>query len=167
MAGHAICRQCHKFCKRCSSYSTTIQECFDCIGFIHGNQCVNECPINYYANQLDRQCYACSAQCNGECYGPEANQCKENTVAHENQRWDFNQKLNKMNCSEECDVDGCFGPGPDQCYGCAHVQFNGICLSSCKRWPNLYLMDDMKNCKECHSKCSTSCHGPEEIHCLP
>lgn len=61
-------------------------------------------------------------------------------------------------------MDGCWGPGPEQCLECKHFKFNGICLNSCDSLPNIYTLDN-KNCGMCHPECRNSCTGPGADNC--
>lgn len=80
LAGKAVCRKCHPWCLRCSGFGFHDQVCQRCAGYKRGNQCVDDCPIEYYATtrelsgEVERECMPCDILCRG-CYGPHASQC--------------------------------------------------------------------------------------------
>ena len=58
------CLDCHYPCKTCSASNTNCTSCSR--GILHNNQCVNDCPLTYYANYLQNQnvtCQACQPNC--------------------------------------------------------------------------------------------------------
>ncbi|KAH8285468.1 hypothetical protein KR054_009679 [Drosophila jambulina] len=81
---------------------------------------------------------------------------------NENLRADLCER-NATICSDECNDDGCWGAGPDQCLNCKNYNYNGTCLADCRHIPNVYPFDD-KTCSTCHPECK-SCWGPGAEHC--
>lgn len=82
LAGKAVCRKCHPRCLRCTGFGFHDQVCQRCAGFKRGDQCVDDCPIEYYATtntlstgEMERECMPCDILCRG-CYGPLVSQCQ-------------------------------------------------------------------------------------------
>lgn len=82
LVGKAVCRKCHPRCLRCTGFGFHDQVCQRCAGYKRGDQCVDDCPIEYYATtnklatgELERECMPCDILCRG-CYGPFASQCQ-------------------------------------------------------------------------------------------
>ncbi|XP_072536407.1 epidermal growth factor receptor-like isoform X1 [Salminus brasiliensis] len=75
-------------------------------------------------------------------------------------------------CSEMCNEDGCWGPGPSMCFSCRHVSRQGICVDACnllEGTPREYMSNHI--CLECDQECRTlngtpSCHGPGADQCV-
>lgn len=74
LAGKAICRKCHPRCRQCTGYGFHEQVCQKCSNYKRGEQCEDECPIDYFADNHTHECLACSLECRG-CYGPSSMQC--------------------------------------------------------------------------------------------
>lgn len=77
-----MCRKCHPRCLRCTGFGFHDQVCQRCAGFKRGDQCVDDCPIEYYATtntlstgELERECMPCDILCRG-CYGPLVSHCQ-------------------------------------------------------------------------------------------
>ena len=74
-------------------------------------------------------------------------------------------------CDEECNDEGCWGEGPDQCLGCRHYQLNGTCVNNCNR-RGIYEKDrpiygrSPGACSYCHNECDGGCSGPHADHCF-
>ncbi|SPP75364.1 epidermal growth factor receptor isoform X1 [Drosophila guanche] len=66
-------------------------------------------------------------------------------------------------CSDQCNEDGCWGSGTDQCLNCKNFNYNGTCIADCRNITNAYQFDT-KTCKMCHPECRT-CSGPGADHC--
>ncbi|XP_017865540.1 PREDICTED: epidermal growth factor receptor isoform X1 [Drosophila arizonae] len=66
-------------------------------------------------------------------------------------------------CSDQCNSDGCWGAGPEQCLNCKSFNYNGTCIADCRNVSNTYQFDS-KTCKKCHPECRT-CSGPGAEHC--
>ncbi|XP_023030830.1 epidermal growth factor receptor isoform X1 [Drosophila willistoni] len=89
--------------------------------------------------------------------------------SNEQKQW-INENLNTLECrkagqvcSDQCNDDGCWGSGIDQCLNCKNFSYNGTCLSDCRNITNIYQFD-AKTCKKCHPECRT-CSGPGAEHC--
>ncbi|KAH8347949.1 hypothetical protein KR084_002500 [Drosophila pseudotakahashii] len=81
---------------------------------------------------------------------------------NENLRADLCEK-NGTICSDQCNEDGCWGAGADQCLTCKNFNFNGTCIADCGNISNAYQFDN-KTCMLCHSECRT-CNGDGADHC--
>ncbi|KAL0280246.1 UNVERIFIED_CONTAM: hypothetical protein PYX00_001596 [Menopon gallinae] len=74
LAEKAICRKCHPRCKKCTGYGIHVKVCQECTNYKKGEQCEDECPQDYYADEATQECLPCSSECKG-CYGPEPSHC--------------------------------------------------------------------------------------------
>uniref|UniRef100_T1IN09 Protein kinase domain-containing protein n=1 Tax=Strigamia maritima TaxID=126957 RepID=T1IN09_STRMM len=70
----SVCRQCHRRCKKCTSYGFHLSACKECALFKYNEHCEDSCPSETYADNITRQCLPCSPECRG-CSGPEPTQC--------------------------------------------------------------------------------------------
>ncbi|XP_017837292.1 epidermal growth factor receptor isoform X2 [Drosophila busckii] len=92
-------------------------------------------------------------------------------VQHSNEQKQFiNENLNASECqklglvcSDQCNSDGCWGSGPDQCLNCKSFNYSGTCYADCRNVSNTYQFD-ATTCKKCHPECRT-CSGPGAEHC--
>lgn len=67
----------------------------------------------------------------------------------------------KENCDEQCDYQGCFGPGPNNCIACRNKRMDKSCVSAC---PPRSFADPQGVCQACHEACDT-CTGPDQKSC--
>ena len=74
LAGKSICRECHPRCKRCTGFGFHEQVCQKCSKYKRGEQCEDECPTDYYADEERSECFPCDAECRG-CTGPGTSNC--------------------------------------------------------------------------------------------
>ncbi|XP_037903590.1 epidermal growth factor receptor isoform X2 [Hermetia illucens] len=74
LAGKILCRKCHPRCKVCKGYGFHESVCLKCAGYKRGEQCEDECPMNYYADEEKQECFECHKECQG-CYGPGPDNC--------------------------------------------------------------------------------------------
>ncbi|XP_053324168.1 epidermal growth factor receptor-like isoform X1 [Spea bombifrons] len=74
-------------------------------------------------------------------------------------------------CDPLCSDDGCWGPGPFQCFSCRNFTRGRECVDSCNtlsREPREYVSDGV--CFKCHSECmpqntTVTCSGPGQEDC--
>ncbi|XP_076821593.1 receptor tyrosine-protein kinase erbB-4-like [Clavelina lepadiformis] len=74
-------------------------------------------------------------------------------------------KCNTTTCDPECDSNGCWGPGPDQCLQCSHYLYQGSCLESCPK-SGVYADHNEKKCEPCHPFCDGLCFGKGPFKCI-
>ncbi|KAL1517887.1 hypothetical protein ABEB36_001592 [Hypothenemus hampei] len=74
LSGKAICRKCHPRCKRCTGYGFHELICQECTKFKKGEQCEDECTLDYYPDIATHVCIACDPECRG-CTGPGPESC--------------------------------------------------------------------------------------------
>ncbi|XP_076822767.1 receptor tyrosine-protein kinase erbB-3-like [Clavelina lepadiformis] len=74
------------------------------------------------------------------------------------------KQCNSANCDPECDLNGCWGPGPVRCFQCSHYSYQGSCLKSCPK-SGVYADHNEKKCKPCHSICDGLCYGSGPFQC--
>ncbi|XP_030369011.1 epidermal growth factor receptor isoform X2 [Scaptodrosophila lebanonensis] len=86
----------------------------------------------------------------------------QKTYIYENNS-EFNCTKEGLVCSDQCNHEGCWGSGSDQCLNCKNFNFNGTCIADCRNITNAYQFDS-KTCKMCHPECRT-CSGPGPEHC--
>ncbi|KAL5288844.1 ERBB2.2 family protein [Megaselia abdita] len=67
-------------------------------------------------------------------------------------------------CSDQCNVQGCWGTGSDECVNCKNFEFNGTCIANCSAVANAYMFDN-KTCKNCHPEC-LGCSAYGDKFCL-
>lgn len=101
LAGKAICRKCHPRCELCSNYGFHERVCSKCVGYKKEEQCEEECPADYYADEEKRECFPCNPVCKG-CTGPGSDDC----LACQNYKlFDENEIYNNstmFNCTFRC-----------------------------------------------------------------
>ncbi|KAH1010683.1 hypothetical protein HUJ05_004940 [Dendroctonus ponderosae] len=73
-------------------------------------------------------------------------------------------KAKGLVCDDQCNTDGCWGPGSDHCLACANYKLGSRCLQNCTIEPGIYRADN-RECKPCNPQCGSSCHGPGPDHC--
>ncbi|KAJ8922134.1 hypothetical protein NQ315_004068 [Exocentrus adspersus] len=74
LSGKAICRKCHPRCKRCNGYGFHILICQECTNYKKGEQCEDECTMDYYPDSSTKECVKCDDECRG-CTGPSPEDC--------------------------------------------------------------------------------------------
>ncbi|NP_001161487.1 v-erb-like protein receptor precursor [Saccoglossus kowalevskii] len=62
-------------------------------------------------------------------------------------------------CDNEC-LDGCTGPGADECNDCKNMKDGEYCLEKC---PSMKYANSRKLCRPCHEFCSIGCTGPSNL----
>uniref|UniRef100_A0A665VA60 Receptor protein-tyrosine kinase n=1 Tax=Echeneis naucrates TaxID=173247 RepID=A0A665VA60_ECHNA len=86
-------------------------------------------------------------------------------------------KRSCVECHPECQLKTgtptCHGPGPDQCFQCAHVKDGPHCVLRCPhgvlgdkdmliwKYP-----DSLGQCQSCHQNCTQGCSGPGLSGCI-
>lgn len=60
LAGKTICRRCHSRCKNCTSYGFHTSVCHECVSYLRGEHCVDECPQDHYADENVHICFTVS-----------------------------------------------------------------------------------------------------------
>ncbi|CAL4073782.1 unnamed protein product, partial [Meganyctiphanes norvegica] len=66
-------------------------------------------------------------------------------------------------CHAECNDDGCWGPGQEECMACRNFKLDNTCVNNCNL-SGIYEKDS-KFCGKCHEQCEVGCHGPDANHC--
>uniref|UniRef100_A0A8D9BMT9 Receptor protein-tyrosine kinase n=1 Tax=Cacopsylla melanoneura TaxID=428564 RepID=A0A8D9BMT9_9HEMI len=74
MAGKGVCRMCHPRCRKCTGFGFHEQVCQECSAYKRGEQCEDECPFDYYADETTQECVPCDTECKG-CTGPGPTDC--------------------------------------------------------------------------------------------
>lgn len=74
LAGKSVCKKCHPRCKQCTSFGFHVHVCQECTHYKKGEQCEDECPAEFYADEENRECLPCAEECRG-CVGPNATNC--------------------------------------------------------------------------------------------
>ncbi|CAD6186416.1 unnamed protein product [Caenorhabditis auriculariae] len=69
-----------------------------------------------------------------------------------------------LECDENCNESGCWGPGPEACLECQAWRALGKCVPEC---PSVGFMRNQSSmeCQQCAEQCST-CNGPTATDCL-
>ncbi|XP_076821591.1 epidermal growth factor receptor-like isoform X1 [Clavelina lepadiformis] len=76
-------------------------------------------------------------------------------------------ECNTTTCDPECDSNGCWGPGPDQCLKCSHYTYFGrTCMESCPVELGIYANHTDFQCKPCHDLCNGTCYGEGPGKCF-
>ncbi|RWS03434.1 epidermal growth factor receptor-like protein, partial [Dinothrombium tinctorium] len=99
LTGKSVCRKCHQRCKNCTAYGIHISVC-ECLNYSSGEQCVDQCQRDYYADEQNRRCVKCADECKG-CRGPDISYC----IACRNYRIYSNENRNQFNCTASCPSD--------------------------------------------------------------
>ncbi|ALC42702.1 Egfr [Drosophila busckii] len=82
-------------------------------------------------------------------------------VQHSNEQKQFiNENLNASECqklglvcSDQCNSDGCWGSGPDQCLNCKSFNYSGTCYADCRNQGYLKPLMNKAVCRKCHPRC--------------
>ncbi|CAG7730524.1 unnamed protein product [Allacma fusca] len=74
MSGKSVCKKCHSRCKKCSAYGFHTQVCQECAHYRRGEQCEDECPTEFYADEDLKECLPCDEACRG-CTGNTTSDC--------------------------------------------------------------------------------------------
>ncbi|XP_077974626.1 receptor tyrosine-protein kinase erbB-4-like isoform X2 [Styela clava] len=77
-------------------------------------------------------------------------------------------RANGANCENEtcnaaCSVNGCWGPGADECLGCRNLTYNDECRTECDKSLGIYRDGD--TCKACDAQCKDTCVGAGPSNC--
>ncbi|KAL4502392.1 hypothetical protein ABPG72_011979 [Tetrahymena utriculariae] len=176
------CSPCDKTCFTCSGEST--KDCKSCsVGYFFKNQCLSQCPDQYYPDSSDKSAQVCK-QCNSVCFncnGPDQNQCAQcngdfylnpGNLCLKTCPGDQFQNSTNNKC-EACDSNcKTCSAAKNNCITCYTNQFldtDGVCKSSCPqgKWTNT----TTKKCELCDSNCKTcdassksactSCNSPQ------
>ncbi|CAL8135471.1 unnamed protein product [Orchesella dallaii] len=75
LAGKSVCKRCHSRCNKCTAFGFHVHVCQECAHYRKGEQCEDECPAEFYANEETKECLPCAEECRG-CVGPTANNCE-------------------------------------------------------------------------------------------
>ncbi|KAK9499252.1 hypothetical protein O3M35_002321 [Rhynocoris fuscipes] len=67
-------------------------------------------------------------------------------------------------CDPQCNHQGCWGPGPEQCIACANYKLGSKCLQDCDVVAGMYKANS-NTCEPCHEECESTCHGPGSGNC--
>lgn len=116
--GKPVCRRCHHRCKSCTGMGTHVSVC-DCAKYLAGEQCEDDCPRDYFADDQLHHCFKCSPECNG-CFGPTEADCltcrvyriyhNSNTISQlsdlDSGDFETNSRHQiKFNCTAQCPPD--------------------------------------------------------------
>lgn len=104
MLGKSICRKCHPRCELCSGYGFHVHVCEKCAGYLRGEQCEDECPVDYYADEEKRECIQCDSECRG-CYGGESTQCLSCRNFKIFYDGEMSENSTMFNCTKTCPPD--------------------------------------------------------------
>ncbi|CAH0547387.1 unnamed protein product [Brassicogethes aeneus] len=74
LMGKNICRKCHPRCKKCTSYGFHTSICQQCTHYKKGEQCEDECTLDFYPDEKLQECKSCDVECRG-CSGPGPENC--------------------------------------------------------------------------------------------
>ncbi|KAL4449882.1 hypothetical protein ABPG74_015001 [Tetrahymena malaccensis] len=176
------CTPCDKTCSTCSG--GTAKDCKSCsVGYFYQNQCLTQCPDQYYPDQSDKSAQTCK-QCNSVCFncnGPNQNQCTQctgdlylnpgNLCLKTCPDGQFQNSAN--NKCEPCDSNcKTCSTAKNNCISCNTNQFldtDGVCKSNCP--PGKWTNTTTKKCELCDSNCKscdvtsksncTSCNSPQ------
>ncbi len=118
------CEECEmspENCTKCNGSYLEIPDCHRCLQnkyLINQNECVDQCPLDvYYSDHQKNQCLLCHENCRS-CFGPSSKECilcyDESFLLLEN---------SCIPCSEEC--ISCYGE-TKQCSNCSENQFGDI-----------------------------------------
>ncbi|XP_068219900.1 epidermal growth factor receptor isoform X3 [Palaemon carinicauda] len=66
-------------------------------------------------------------------------------------------------CHSECNNEGCWGTGDDECLNCKNFKLAEKCINNCNL-PGIYELSS-KTCGFCHKECKNSCRGPDSDQC--
>ncbi|XP_071043236.1 extracellular matrix organizing protein FRAS1 [Parasteatoda tepidariorum] len=168
------CRDCHASCNDCMLNHTESDsvQCLQCKNqqlSILNEECVHDCPPNYYLNSY-RFCQECHPTC-ATCERSGASSCvscwKGSLLTHLGtcepycHRGYFPANGLCQACNSDChhctDASKCL-----QCKGDLVLEF-GKCVWTCTS--HHYVDAISRRCKECPEKCS-SCRGPSDTDCL-
>ncbi|KAG7300344.1 Furin-like protease 2, partial [Plutella xylostella] len=75
---------------------------------------------------------------------------------------DSNDRKVQHDCDPECDGQGCYEKGPNQCIACKHYRLDDACVSRC---PPRSFANQGGVCWPCHESCET-CVGAGQDSCL-
>ncbi|KAI1292179.1 Epidermal growth factor receptor [Halotydeus destructor] len=67
-------------------------------------------------------------------------------------------------CHGQCGLDGCWGPGPDECLSCRSYKLGDTCIQDCNTSLGIYDAGD-NICKHCHEECAGKCLGEGRTNC--
>ncbi|XP_039287405.1 epidermal growth factor receptor [Nilaparvata lugens] len=88
----------------------------------------------------------------------------EHTTMLQNNKHDDQCKKEGLVCDVQCSLEGCWGPGPDQCLACKNYQLGTTCLEDCDAVAGMYKAGG-NMCMPCHEECESTCHGPGPDKC--
>lgn len=169
-------------CNSCARFSTEDGECVsECrSGLLPDKNGVCHCPADRSFRNGTGHCLPCNVMCSSGCTGPLATNCKGGSdgcvfaeldgacVADCPTGMIKKGKLcvcrsNHVFLSDECVpchnecVDGCTGPGPDNCVRCRNFRSGTTCVETCA-------LDEHPNaerfCAPCHPECLGGCLAP-------
>jgi len=103
LAGKALCRPCHPWCKKCNGFGFHEDVCQECKGFTQDQQCAPKCNTEYFADTERMKCVRCDDHCQG-CYGPSSSQCKtcKNYRIYLNGGYAPDSETTPFNCTNSC-----------------------------------------------------------------
>ncbi|XP_055920850.1 epidermal growth factor receptor isoform X2 [Eupeodes corollae] len=104
LAGKAICRKCHPRCELCTGYGFHEQVCQKCAGYKRGEQCEDECPPDYFADEATRKCISCDEECKG-CTGPGSENCQACVNFKVFNEGEPSDNSTSFNCTKKCPED--------------------------------------------------------------
>ncbi|KAI5730760.1 hypothetical protein M8J76_017108 [Diaphorina citri] len=106
MAGKGVCRMCHPRCRKCTGFGFHEQVCQECSAYKRGEQCEDECPFDYYADETTQECVPCDSQCKG-CTGPDPTHCLscENFRIYDNPSGSPTDNATSFVCVKNCTED--------------------------------------------------------------
>lgn len=84
-------------CKRCTGYGFHVLICQECMNYKKGEQCEDECALDYYPEENTNECIKCDAECRG-CKGSGP----ENCITCQNYKLYGNSSTGTNNASFRC-----------------------------------------------------------------
>ncbi|EWS75296.1 transmembrane protein, putative (macronuclear) [Tetrahymena thermophila SB210] len=154
------CDPCDDSCLTCFSYKQN--NCLSCIQslVLYNGQCVQQCPLQYYINQLPnnkKECILCPSQCIA---------CTSNQNCFTCAYGYYKQDTQCLMCQNNCEI--CYGLQGMYCQKCRSSYYlqNSLCVQQCQVVNNIgYYMDiASRTCKQCDQSCH-ECFNPQSTGC--
>lgn len=71
-------------------------------------------------------------------------------------------------CHQQCDQEGCWGPGQNECLSCKHYKLDVNCVNNCTSTKSLGILSydaGDRTCGKCHEECVSGCKGTSAKDC--
>lgn len=96
LTGKSVCRKCHQRCKNCTAFGIHVSVC-ECLRYSSSEQCEDQCPRDYYADEDNHKCVKCADECR-KCRGPTSSHC----IECRNYRVYLDDDKRTFNCTSIC-----------------------------------------------------------------